>query len=994
MANTLYLNIPQVSANQNQKEVTINSGIAALEAALCSSLIITFASANVTLSATQFAGNIMFRVQGTLTGNSLIFPATVGGNPTNRLICVTNETTTPVTLSMGTGTTVSLPGGVNAFVYVNGAVGCVLLATSASLASLIVKSGTTTIDTATANLTFSSKFVVTDTSPGSVSLDINASVLGSLSYEGTWNASTNVPALESSVGTKGYFYTVATAGTTALDGITQWNVGDKAIFDGTVWEKIDGVANEVTSVAGRTGNVVLAVADVAGAAPLANADLTGATVTTPAATDNSTKIPNTSWVAAYLAAQGYVTATTTPVTSVNGMTGVVTGLEQTSNKAAANGYASLDGSGKVPLAQLPAAVAGALSYQGTWDASANVPALASSTGTKGYFYTVATAGSTTLDGISTWSVGDKAVFDGTVWEKIDGIANEVLSVAGMTGNVTLTVANVTGAAPLDSAALTGAPTTPAPPVADNSTRIPNTAWVAAYLAAQGYVVATAVPVTSVNGMTGAVVGLEQTSNKGVANGYAGLDGGGKVPIAQLPAAVAGALSYQGTWNAATNAPALASSTGTKGYFYTVATAGTTTLDGYAVWSVGDKAVFNGATWEKIDGVANEVLSVAGRTGNVVLSVSDVSGAAPLSGASLTGATSASTLAANDNSTNIPSTAWVTAFVAALGYVTLSTAPVTSVNGMTGAVVGLEQTANKAAANGYASLDGSGKVPLAQLPAAVAGALSYQGTWNASTNAPALVSSTGTKGYFYTVSTAGATTLDGISQWNVGDNVAFNGTVWEKIDGVANEVLSVAGMTGAVTLTAANIGGLGALAPLNVGTGLTSTSGSLTVSYGAAAGTAAQGNDTRITGAEQTANKNAVNGYCGLDSSGLIPWAQMRPEVQNLPLAFIIPTLPTSGQVYNLVVATAVTIPANFAGTVVYETTLPTANAVFTVNHISSGTTTQIGTITITSASHTTALLSTQAAVSLAVGDVLQLVAPTPQDTTLANVGITILAAKV
>ncbi len=54
-----------------------------------------------------------------------------------------------------------------------------------------------------------------------------------------------------------------------------------------------------------------------------------------------------------------------------------------------------------------------------------------------------------------------------------------------------------------------------------------------------------------------------------------------------------------------------------------------------------------------------------------------------------------------------------------------------------------------------------------------GALNYKGTWNASTNTPALASGAGTKGDYYVVSVAGTTTLDGISNWGVGDVAAFN-----------------------------------------------------------------------------------------------------------------------------------------------------------------------------------------------------------------------------
>ena len=91
------------------------------------------------------------------------------------------------------------------------------------------------------------------------------------------------------------------------------------------------------------------------------------------------------------------------------------------------------------------------------------------------------------------------------------------------------------------------------------------------------------------------------------------------------------------------------------------------------------------------------------------------------------------------------------------------------------------TATKGVANGVASLDGSGTVPVSQLPAAVLGALSYQGTWNASTNTPTLTSSVGTKGYYYVVSVAGSTNLNGITDWKVGDWAVYNGSAWQKVD---------------------------------------------------------------------------------------------------------------------------------------------------------------------------------------------------------------------
>ena len=119
--------------------------------------------------------------------------------------------------------------------------------------------------------------------------------LGALVYQGSWNASTNTPTLTSSVGTKGNYYVVSVAGTTNLDGIALWSVGDWAVFNGSTWQKVEGGTSEafvtitVTSLTGYmyannnspvTASTTIPVANVSGAVPntvniIAGTNLTG-----------------------------------------------------------------------------------------------------------------------------------------------------------------------------------------------------------------------------------------------------------------------------------------------------------------------------------------------------------------------------------------------------------------------------------------------------------------------------------------------------------------------------------------------------------------------------------------------------------------------------------------------------------------------------------------------------------------------------------------------
>jgi hypothetical protein len=212
-------------------------------------------------------------------------------------------------------------------------------------------------------------------------------------------------------------------------------------------------------------------------------------------------------------------------------------------------------------------------------------------------------------------------------------------------------------------------------------------------------------------------------------------------------------------------------------------------------------------------------------------------------ATLTGYVVGNGTAAMTASTTIPSTA-----VTGLGTMSTQNSNNISVTGgsMSGVTISdYVATATKGVANGVASLDGSGTVPISQLPAAVLGALSYQGTWNASTNTPTLTSSVGTKGYYYVVNVAGSTNLNGVTDWQVGDWAVYNGTAWQKVDNT-DAVTSVNGYTGTVVLNATDVGAVSSVsgtAPVSVATGTTTPVISLAASYG----------DTKNPYASKTAN---------------------------------------------------------------------------------------------------------------------------------------------
>ena len=83
-------------------------------------------------------------------------------------------------------------------------------------------------------------------------------------------------------------------------------------------------------------------------------------------------------------------------------------------------------------------------------------------------------------------------------------------------------------------------------------------------------------------------------------------------------------------------------------------------------------------------------------------------------------------------------------------------------------------AEKAVANGLASLDATGKIPVAQLPVS---AMEFKGGWDASSGAYPLTPDVGD---FWTVSVAGTT--EGV-EFDAGDAIVYNGATWDKINKV-------------------------------------------------------------------------------------------------------------------------------------------------------------------------------------------------------------------
>jgi len=291
------------------------------------------------------------------------------------------------------------------------------------------------------------------------------------------------------------------------------------------------------------------------------------------------------------------------------MSGVtITGYIPTTEKGVANGVATLDSGGTVPLSQLPPL--GDLNYQGAWNANTNTPTLTSSVGTKGYYYVVSVAGTTNLNGITDWQVGDWAVFNGSVWQKIDN-TDAVTSVNGYTGAVVLTQPDIAGTVPTSRTISTGTGLTGGGDLSANRTISFSTAAVGTWAATPSSA-NLAAAMTDETGSGSLVFGTGPTLSAPVidgANPYIQFNNGSAVTVA------AGKLWYDGStgsWNAGMGGGNITQQIGEELFYYGKASSAITDSPLQLVYQTGTVGA---------SGVITFAPTIAGITdGNLILGV--------------------------------------------------------------------------------------------------------------------------------------------------------------------------------------------------------------------------------------------------------------------------------------------------------------------------------------------------------------------------------------
>jgi len=376
-------------------------------------------SASTTIPTTALSGTItnaqLANSSITINGNAVSLGGstnvgTVTSVTATAPISVTNGTTTPaISISQASSTT-------------NGYLSSTDWNTfnSKGSGSVTSVSGTGTVNgiTLTGTVTSSGSLTLGGTLGGIANSQLTNSTISGISL------GSNLASLTIGTGLSGTSYNGSTAITIANTGVLSVTgtspVSASTTSGATTVSLSSGYGDTQNPYASKTANYVLASPNGSAGVPsfrsLVNADLPSSGVTSGT----------------------YGSASVIPVLTVNSQ-GIVTSVSTQATNAP--------------------------SYQGVWNASTNTPTLTSSVGTAGYYYVVSVAGNTTLNGVSGWNVGDWAIFENSVWQKIPGSTSESftnltttnLAVTGLTGYMYAnnTTGNVTASTTIPTTALSG-----------------------------------------------------------------------------------------------------------------------------------------------------------------------------------------------------------------------------------------------------------------------------------------------------------------------------------------------------------------------------------------------------------------------------------------------------------------------------------------------------------------------------------------------------------
>lgn len=316
-------------------------------------------------------------------------------------------------------------------------------------------------------------------------------------------------------------------------------------------------------------------------------------------------------------------------------------------------------------------------------------------------------------------------------------------------------------------------------------------------------------------------------------------------------------TYIGTWNAATNTPALADGTGSAGSFYRVTTAGTTDFGhGGIAFSVGDDVQYNGTLWQRLPAptIVGNALTKTDDT-NVTLTLGGSASTALLNAASITvgwtGTLADGRIASAAN--------WNTAYSNRIAtFTTTGSSGAATFSGNTlniptytiGGLGGLNLVGGTMAGN--INMGGFNITAISQLSMSSILTLGSSGHLKF-TNSLATFTGQFNAGAFtanrsYTIPDVDGTlaTIDGGQTFT---NATWAGGIIQSSKGgtSVNNSGSLTWTGGGGTLgTAAYTASSAYEVPLTFSTGLTRTTNTITVNYGSSSTTATVGNDSRVT----------------------------------------------------------------------------------------------------------------------------------------------------